>query len=83
VIRPGPRFGASPVFIPVGEPQFHGGVGHFNGWFQEPLLQRRFHRPGDPRRELGILGGVPGQVLVDLQSPLALVPGPELYLCVG
>ena len=25
---------------------------NFNGWFQEPLLQRKFHRPGDLRREL-------------------------------
>ena len=46
------RFGVSPVFIPVGEPQFNGSVENFNGWFQEPLLQRKFHRPGDLRREL-------------------------------
>jgi hypothetical protein len=39
------------VFIPEGEPQFNGSVEHFNGWFQEPLLQRRFRRPGDLRRE--------------------------------
>ena len=49
------RFGVSPVFIPVGEPQFNGSVENFNGWFQEPLLQRRFHRPGDLRRELARL----------------------------
>ena len=49
------RFGVSPVFIPKGEPQFNGSVEHFNGWFQEPLLQRRFRRPGDLRRELARL----------------------------
>ena len=32
--------------------KFNGSVEDFNGWFQEPLLQRRFHRPGDLRREL-------------------------------
>src|SRR5262245_54353206 len=52
VIRLCLRFGASPVFIPEGEPQFNGSVENFNGWFQEPLLQRRFRRPGDLRREL-------------------------------
>src|SRR6516165_5906554 len=55
VIRLCLRFGVSPVFIPVGEPQFNGSVENFNGWFQEPLLQRRFHRPGDLRRELARL----------------------------
>jgi transposase InsO family protein len=55
VIRLCLRFGVSPVFIPEGEPQFNGGVEHFNGWFQEPLLQRRFRRPGDLRRELARL----------------------------
>jgi len=55
VIRLCLRFGVSPVFIPVGEPQFNGGVENFNGWFQEPLLQRKFHRPGDLRRELARL----------------------------
>ena len=55
VIRLCLRFGVSPVFIPVGEPQFNGGVEHFNGWFQEPLFQRKFHRPGDLRRELARL----------------------------
>jgi transposase InsO family protein len=45
------RFGVGPVFIPAGEPQFNGSVEHFNGWFREPLLQRRFTRPGDLRRE--------------------------------
>ena len=49
------RFGAGPVFIPAGEPQFNGGVENFNGWFQEPLFQRRFRRPGDLRRELARL----------------------------
>ncbi|HEY7308835.1 MAG TPA: helix-turn-helix domain-containing protein [Gemmataceae bacterium] len=49
------RFGVSPVFIPAGEPQFNGSVENFNGWFQEPLLDRRFRRPGDLRRELSRL----------------------------
>ena len=52
VIRLCLRFGASPVFIPAGEPQFNGGVENFNGWFQEPLFDQRFQRPGDLRREL-------------------------------
>src|SRR5262249_48105910 len=52
VIRLCLRFGVSPVFIPAGGPQFNGSAEHFNGWFQEPLLQRRFRRPGDLRREL-------------------------------
>jgi putative transposase len=55
VIRLCLRFGVSPVFIPVGEPQFNGGVENFNGWFQKPLFQRKFHRPGDLRRELARL----------------------------
>lgn len=55
VIRLCLRFGASPVFIPAGEPQFNGSVENFNGWFQEPLFQRRFQRPGDLRRELARL----------------------------
>jgi putative transposase len=55
VIRLGLRFGVSPVFIPAGEPQFNGSVENFNGWFQEPLLQRRFRRPSDLRRELARL----------------------------
>jgi hypothetical protein len=52
VIRLCLRYGAGPVFIPAGEPQFNGSVENFNGWFQEPLFQRRFRRPGDLRREL-------------------------------
>jgi putative transposase len=52
VIRLCLRFGVEPVFIPKGEPQFNGSVENFNGWFQEPLFQRRFQRPGDLRREL-------------------------------
>ena len=52
VIRLCLRFGVSPVFIPVGEPQFNGSVENFNGWFQEPLFQRRFKRPCDLRQEL-------------------------------
>ena len=55
VIRLCLRFGVSPVFIPAGGPQFNGSVEDFNGWFQEPLFQRRFRRPGDPRRELARL----------------------------
>lgn len=55
VIRLCLRFGVSPVFIPVGEPQFNGSAENFNGWFQEPLLQRRFRWPGDLRRELARL----------------------------
>ena len=55
VIRLCLRFGVSPVFIPAGEPQFNGSVENFNGWFQEPLFQRRYQRPGDLRRELARL----------------------------
>jgi transposase InsO family protein len=55
VIRLCLRFGISPVFIPAGEPQYNGSVENFNGWFQEPLLQRKFHRLGDLRRELARL----------------------------
>jgi transposase InsO family protein len=55
VIRLCLRFGVSPVFIPAGEPQCNGSVENFNGWFQEPLFQRKFHRPGDLRRELARL----------------------------
>jgi Winged helix-turn helix/Integrase core domain len=55
VIRLCLRFGVSPIFIPAGEPQFNGSVENFNGWFQEPLFQRRFKRPGDLRRELARL----------------------------
>jgi putative transposase len=55
VIRLCLRFGASPVFIPAGEPPFNGGVENFNGWFQEPPFDRRFRRPGDRRRELARL----------------------------
>jgi putative transposase len=55
VIRLCLRFGVSPVFIPEGEPQFNGSVENFNGWFQPPLFDRRFTRPGDLRRELARL----------------------------
>src|SRR5947209_12245121 len=55
VIRVCLRYGVSPVFIPEGEPQFNGSVENFNGWFQEPLFQRRFARAGDLRRELARL----------------------------
>jgi hypothetical protein len=52
VIRLCLRFGAGPVFIPAGEPQFNGSVENFNGWFQPRLFDRRYTRPGDLRREL-------------------------------
>jgi putative transposase len=55
VIRLCLRFGVSPVFIPAGEPQCNGSVENFNGWFQEPLFQRRFRWPGDLCRELARL----------------------------
>jgi putative transposase len=55
VIRLCLRFGVSPVFIPAGEPQFNGSVENFNGWFQEPLFDRHFQRPGDLCRELARL----------------------------
>jgi hypothetical protein len=55
VIRFCLRFGAGPVFIPAGEPQYNGGVENFNGWFQPRLFDRRFSRPGDLRRELARL----------------------------
>jgi transposase InsO family protein len=51
VIRLCLRSGVGPVFIPKGEPQLGGSVENFNGWFQGPLLRRRFRRPGDLRRE--------------------------------
>jgi transposase InsO family protein len=55
VIRLCLRYGVSPVFIPEGEPQFNGSAENFNSWFQAPLFQRRFRRPGDLRRELARL----------------------------
>ncbi len=55
VIRLCLRFGVSPVFIPEGEPQFNGSAENFNGWFQEPLSQHHFRRPGDLRRQLARL----------------------------
>jgi hypothetical protein len=55
VIRLCLRFGVSPVFIPAGEPQFNGSVENFNGWFQDPLLQRYYQRPGNLGRELARL----------------------------
>jgi hypothetical protein len=45
------RCHGSPVFIPAGEPPFHGSVENCTGWFPEPLFQRRCRRPGDLRRE--------------------------------
>src|ERR671925_639544 len=55
VIRLCLRYGVCPVFIPEGEPQFNGSVENFNGWFQDPLFQHHFTRPGDLRRELARL----------------------------
>jgi putative transposase len=55
VIRLCLRFGIEPWFIPPGQPQFNGSAENFNGWFQPRLLQRRFQRPGDLSRELGVL----------------------------
>jgi putative transposase len=55
VIRLCLRFGISPVFIPEGEAQFNGSVENFNGWFQPPLFDHHFRRPGDLRRELARL----------------------------
>src|SRR5262249_28305723 len=55
VIRLCLRFGVSPVFIPKGEPQFNGSVENFNGWFQGPLFDRHYRRPGDLRRGLARL----------------------------
>jgi putative transposase len=55
VIRLCLRYGVGPVFIPAREPQFNGGVENFNGWFQPRLLDRRYTRPGDLRRELARL----------------------------
>src|SRR5215470_6298752 len=52
VIRLCLRYGVSPVFIPEGEPQCNGSVENFNGWFQDPLFQHHFARPGDLRRQL-------------------------------
>jgi hypothetical protein len=52
VIRFCLRFGVGPVFIPKGEPQFNGSVENCKGWFQPPLFDRRYTRPGDLRREL-------------------------------
>src|SRR5262249_45983767 len=64
VIRLCLRFGVSPVFIPEGEPQCNGSVANFNGWFQEPLFDRRFQRPGDLPREPARL-----QAAVNTQPP--------------
>ena len=52
VIRLCLRFGVEPIFIPPKRPQYNGSVENFNGWFQPRLMQRRFARPADLRREL-------------------------------
>jgi putative transposase len=48
-------FGSVAWFIPPGEPQDNGSAENCNGWFQPRLLQRRFQRPCDLRRELVVL----------------------------
>jgi putative transposase len=55
VIRLCLYFGVVASFIPPGEPQYNGSAENFNGWFQPRLMQRRFRRPGDLRRELAVL----------------------------
>jgi hypothetical protein len=55
VIRLCLHVGVGPVFIPAGAPQFHGGVEHFNGWFQPRRFDRRSTRPCDLRRDLARL----------------------------
>jgi len=52
VIRLCLRFGVEPIFIPPHRPQYNGSVENFNGWFQLPLLQRRYSQPGQLKREL-------------------------------
>ena len=74
------RDGVSPVFIPEREPQFNGSVKNFNGWFQEPLFQRHFQRPGDLRRQLARL-----QEAVNTQhvhpQPRGQTPGSTAVVC--
>jgi hypothetical protein len=52
VIRWCLHLGIEPVCIPEGEPQRHGSVEQFKGWFQPLLLRHRFSRPADVRREV-------------------------------
>jgi putative transposase len=52
VIRLCLRFGVEPIFIPPRRPQYNGSVENFNGWFQPQLLQRRYARPAQLKREL-------------------------------
>lgn len=52
VIRLCLRFGIEPIFIPPHRPQYNGAVENFNGWFQVHLLQRRYSRPAQLKREL-------------------------------
>lgn len=52
VIRLCLRFGVEPIFIPPQRPQYNGSVENFNGWFQPQLLQRRYTRPSQLKREL-------------------------------
>jgi putative transposase len=52
VIRLCLHLGIEPVFIPEGEPQRHGSVAQFHGWFQPLLLRHRFRHPGEVRREV-------------------------------
>ena len=46
------RFGLEPVVIPPAQPQRHGGVEWFNGWFHPCMLQRRYTRVQALQREL-------------------------------
>src|SRR5262249_25491480 len=48
VIRFCLRFGAGPVFIPAGEPQYNGGGGDFHGRVPPRRLPPRVPQPGGP-----------------------------------
>lgn len=46
------RLSVQPIFIPEASPARNGSVENFNGWFQTPLLRRRFASASALRREL-------------------------------
>lgn len=46
------RLNIQPIFIPEAHPERNGSVENFNGWFQTPLLRRRFTSVAALRREL-------------------------------
>ncbi len=46
------RLNIQPIFIPEAHPERNGSVENFNGWFQMPLLRRRFASAAALRREL-------------------------------